>query len=62
MKTLLPAIRLFIALTVLTGVIYPLLVTGIAKAVFPKQAERQPRHRERKNRRLGTARAAVRRG
>jgi potassium-transporting ATPase KdpC subunit len=29
---------MFIALTVLTGVIYPLLITGIAKAVFPKQA------------------------
>jgi K+-transporting ATPase ATPase C chain len=38
MKTFLPAIRLFIALTVLTGVIYPLVVTGIAKSVFPKQA------------------------
>ncbi|MEI9863163.1 MAG: potassium-transporting ATPase subunit KdpC [Limisphaerales bacterium] len=38
MKTFLPAVRLFIALTILTGVIYPLLVTGIAKAVFPKQA------------------------
>jgi K+-transporting ATPase ATPase C chain len=38
MKTFLPAARLFIALTILTGVIYPLLVTGVAKAVFPKQA------------------------
>ncbi len=38
MKTFLPAVRLFIALTVLTGVIYPLLVTGIAKAIFTKQA------------------------
>ena len=38
MKTFLPAVRLFIALTVLTGVIYPLIVTGIAKVVFPKQA------------------------
>ena len=27
------------ALTVLTGVAYPLLVTGIAKAAFPRQAE-----------------------
>lgn len=38
MKTFLPAVRLFIALTVLTGVIYPLLVTGIAKTFFPNQA------------------------
>ena len=38
MKTFLPALRLFIALTVLTGVVYPLLVTGIAKALFPWQA------------------------
>ena len=38
MKTFFPAVRLFIALTVLTGMIYPLLVTGIAKAVFPKQS------------------------
>jgi K+-transporting ATPase ATPase C chain len=38
MKTFSPAARLFIALTVLTGMIYPLLVTGLAKAVFPKQA------------------------
>lgn len=38
MKTFLPAVRLFIALTVLTGMIYPLLVTGIARAVFPKQS------------------------
>jgi K+-transporting ATPase ATPase C chain len=39
MKIFLPAIRLFLALTVLTGVIYPLLVTGIAQAVFPKQSD-----------------------
>lgn len=38
MKILLPAVRMFIALTVLTGVVYPLIVTGIAQAVFPKQA------------------------
>ncbi len=38
MKTFLPAIRMFIALTVLTGAIYPLIVTGIAKAVFPNRA------------------------
>ena len=39
MKTFLPAARLFIALMILTGVIYPLLVTSMAKAVFPKQAD-----------------------
>ena len=34
-----PAIVLFILLTVLTGIIYPLAVTGIAQAFFHKQAE-----------------------
>lgn len=39
MKTLLrPAITLFVALTLLTGVAYPLVVTGIAKVFFPDQA------------------------
>ncbi len=39
MRTLLrPAIVLFVLLTVLTGLIYPLLVTGIAQVVFPRQA------------------------
>ncbi len=33
-----PALVLFVALTVVTGVAYPLVVTGIAKAVFPSQA------------------------
>lgn len=34
-----PAIVSFILLTVLTGILYPLLVTGIAQTVFHKQAE-----------------------
>ena len=39
MKTLIrPAVMLFILLSVITGLIYPLLVTGIGQAVFPKQA------------------------
>ncbi|GAA4021515.1 potassium-transporting ATPase subunit KdpC [Actimicrobium antarcticum] len=39
MKTYLrPALVLFALLTLLTGVAYPLLVTGLAQAVFPAQA------------------------
>ena len=37
-KILRPAIVLFVALSAVTGVAYPLAVTGIAKAVFPGQA------------------------
>jgi K+-transporting ATPase ATPase C chain len=33
-----PAVSLFAALTVVTGVVYPLAVTGVAKAAFPRQA------------------------
>ena len=37
-KELKPAILLFIVLSVLTGMAYPLVVTGIAQAAFPRQA------------------------
>jgi len=37
-KHLRPAIVSLIALTVLTGLIYPVLVTGIAQVLFPHQA------------------------
>ena len=37
-ETFRPALGLFIALSVLTGLIYPLLVTGVAQALFPQQA------------------------
>jgi K+-transporting ATPase ATPase C chain len=33
-----PTAVIFVALTLVTGVAYPLVVTGIAKAVFPAQA------------------------
>jgi K+-transporting ATPase ATPase C chain len=33
-----PAVSLFVALTVVTGVVYPLAVTGVAKAAFAHQA------------------------
>jgi K+-transporting ATPase ATPase C chain len=39
MKNILrPALVLFIVLTFLTGIVYPLLVTGLAQALFPSQA------------------------
>jgi len=38
MKTLSIALKIFLVFTILTGVIYPLVVTGIAQVVFPHQA------------------------
>ncbi len=39
MKNILrPALVLFMVLTFLTGIVYPLLVTGLAQALFPSQA------------------------
>jgi K+-transporting ATPase ATPase C chain len=39
MKTLIrPAVTLFVTLTVMTGVVYPLAVTGIAQLAFPLTA------------------------
>jgi K+-transporting ATPase ATPase C chain len=38
MKQLMIGIRLTVVLAVLTGVAYPLLVTGLAKVIFPHQA------------------------
>lgn len=37
-KTIRPAIVIFALLTLLTGLIYPLLVTSVAQLVFPHQA------------------------
>jgi potassium-transporting ATPase KdpC subunit len=39
MKTLLrPAVSLFVLLSVITGVVYPFVTTGIARTVFPEAA------------------------
>ncbi|MFL6662884.1 MAG: potassium-transporting ATPase subunit KdpC [Rhizobacter sp.] len=39
MKTLVrPALTLFVLLTAITGVVYPLAVTGVARVAFPEQA------------------------
>ncbi len=38
MRQLVTALRIFVMLTLLTGLLYPLLVTGIAQLVFPHEA------------------------
>lgn len=39
MKNILrPALVLFLVLTLLTGIVYPLVVTGVAQTLFPSQA------------------------
>lgn len=38
MKTTMQSIRIFIVLTLLTGIIYPVAMTGVAQLLFPRQA------------------------
>jgi K+-transporting ATPase ATPase C chain len=37
-QQLLPALRMTVLLTVLTGLLYPLVITGLCSILFPKQA------------------------
>ena len=39
LKELRPAIVLLLAFTVLTGLVYPLVMTGVAEVIFPNQAQ-----------------------
>ena len=39
MKTTIQSLRLWLVLTLLTGAVYPLVVTGIAQVFFPKQTD-----------------------
>jgi len=38
MKTIVQSLRIYIVLTLLTGILYPLAMTGVAQLLFPKQA------------------------
>lgn len=41
-RQLIPAVRMLIVMTVLTGLLYPLAVTVLAEALFPWQADGSP--------------------
>jgi potassium-transporting ATPase KdpC subunit len=38
MKTIIQSLRIYLVLTLLTGIVYPLAITDVAQVFFPKQA------------------------
>jgi potassium-transporting ATPase KdpC subunit len=48
MKTIKIALRIFLLLTLITGVAYPLAITGIAQALLPQKANGSLIHKENK--------------
>ena len=59
MKQLIIAIRVTLVLAIVTGVAYPLLVTGLSQLLFPHQANGSLTPGRWQDRRIGTDRPAV---
>ena len=59
LRHLRPALMMLLFLTLITGVFYPLLVTGISQALFPSKANGSIIEEERQARGLFAHRSAV---